>query len=323
MLAILASALLIVLASVVVGRTAMLLLGWRRPEWVAGAVGLAILVVLAPFLVRLPGRGLTSAILLALLTVVCAVVTRRCRARAVRTAASPAPAGAAPGRADRGARSIALACAAVPLQRAAPGSSARASTRTTRPRSSTGPTGLPTASARSPRRSSWGTRWARRRSPRRCPRAPAIDLVDVFNGLLIAIPALTALAALIALAAAAPVASRRGRGADRPAVPRSLVPRAVRVQGDGDGAASSSRSACAAPRDTRDGEEEREVPPARAVVGVARPARRRLRLHVLGPRRRSGSRSRSRSGPILWLGFESSVDLAAVRAGARAATAAC
>ena len=77
MLAILASALLIVVASVVIGRTGMLLTGWRRPEWLAGAVGLAILVVLAPFLVRLPGRGLTAAVLLGLLTVACAVVTRR------------------------------------------------------------------------------------------------------------------------------------------------------------------------------------------------------------------------------------------------------
>ena len=76
-LGILVSALLIVIASVVIGRTAMLLAGWRRPEWLAGAVGLAVLVVLAPFLVRLPGRGLTAAILLALLTIVCAVVTRR------------------------------------------------------------------------------------------------------------------------------------------------------------------------------------------------------------------------------------------------------
>jgi hypothetical protein len=75
--AILVTALLIVVASVVVGRTAMLLAGWRRPEWVAGAVGLAILVVLAPFLVRLPGRGLTAAVLLGLLVIACAVVTRR------------------------------------------------------------------------------------------------------------------------------------------------------------------------------------------------------------------------------------------------------
>jgi hypothetical protein len=77
MFGILVSALLIVIASVVIGRAGMLLSGWRRPEWLAGAAGLAVLVVLAPFLVRLPGRGLTAAILLALLTIACAVVTRR------------------------------------------------------------------------------------------------------------------------------------------------------------------------------------------------------------------------------------------------------
>lgn len=77
MIATLACALLIALAAIVIGRTAMLALGWRRPEWMAGGIGLAVLVTLAPFLVRLPGRGLTAAIALALLTAACAIVTRR------------------------------------------------------------------------------------------------------------------------------------------------------------------------------------------------------------------------------------------------------
>ena len=77
MLGTVVAALLIVLASVFVGRALMLGLGWTRPEWVAGAVGFAALVTVAPFAVRLPGRGLTAAILLALLTLACAVVTRR------------------------------------------------------------------------------------------------------------------------------------------------------------------------------------------------------------------------------------------------------
>ena len=67
----------IVISSVVVGRALMLALGWRRPEWIAGAVGLATLVVVAPLAVRLPGRGLTAAVVLALATIACAVVTRR------------------------------------------------------------------------------------------------------------------------------------------------------------------------------------------------------------------------------------------------------
>lgn len=77
MIATLLCALLIIVASVATGRSAMLLAGWKRPEWFAGAVGLAVLVTLAPFLVRLPGRGLTAAIALALLTLAAAVITRR------------------------------------------------------------------------------------------------------------------------------------------------------------------------------------------------------------------------------------------------------
>ena len=77
MLGTLLAAVLIVLSSVVIGRALMLALGWKRPEWVAGAVGFAALVVVAPFLVRLPGRGLTAAVILAVVTIACAVVTRR------------------------------------------------------------------------------------------------------------------------------------------------------------------------------------------------------------------------------------------------------
>ncbi len=64
MLGTLLAAVLIVLSSVVIGRALMLAMGWKRPEWVAGAVGFAALVVVAPFLVRLPGRGLTAAVIL-------------------------------------------------------------------------------------------------------------------------------------------------------------------------------------------------------------------------------------------------------------------
>jgi hypothetical protein len=83
------SALLIVISSVVIGRTLMLALGWKRPEWVAGAVGFAALVVVAPFLVRLPGRGLTAAVLLAVVTVACAVITRRAVPARAHTEAAP------------------------------------------------------------------------------------------------------------------------------------------------------------------------------------------------------------------------------------------
>ena len=77
MIGTLVAAALIVLASVVIGRAVMLALGWKRPEWVAGAVGFAALIVVAPLLVRLPGRGLTAAVILALATIACVIVTRR------------------------------------------------------------------------------------------------------------------------------------------------------------------------------------------------------------------------------------------------------
>lgn len=77
MIATLACALLVVAAALVIGRAAMLAAGWRRPEWLAGGAGLAVLVTLAPFLVRLPGRGLTAAILLALLALACGAVVYR------------------------------------------------------------------------------------------------------------------------------------------------------------------------------------------------------------------------------------------------------
>src|SRR5687767_2127994 len=90
MLGTLVAAALIVLASVVVGRTLMLALGWKRPEWVAGAVGFAALIVIAPFLVRMPGRGLTAAVILAVVTIACAIVTRRAVPKPEHTEAHPA-----------------------------------------------------------------------------------------------------------------------------------------------------------------------------------------------------------------------------------------
>lgn len=67
------SAALIALASLAVGTAAMLALGARRPGAVAGAVGFAVLVTLAPVAVRLPGRGATAGVLLAVLAALCAL----------------------------------------------------------------------------------------------------------------------------------------------------------------------------------------------------------------------------------------------------------
>jgi hypothetical protein len=81
MIGILACALLLIGASIVVGRALMVLIGWREPSWLAGAVGFALLVVIAPFLDRLPGHGKTAFVLIALLTLAAAVITKRATPR--------------------------------------------------------------------------------------------------------------------------------------------------------------------------------------------------------------------------------------------------
>ena len=119
----------------------------------------------------------------------------------------------------------------------APASSARASTPTTRPRSSSGPTGSRRASAPSRRRSASATRPGPQSLTATVAEVTHADLDDAFNGLLVAIPVLAALAALAALGSLRAGPAGRRRLAGRAALPRRLLPGAVRLQGDGDGAA--------------------------------------------------------------------------------------
>ena len=60
MLGVYASAAAILLASLVLGRALLHLLGRTDATWLSGAVGFAALVVAAPLLIRLPGRAATS-----------------------------------------------------------------------------------------------------------------------------------------------------------------------------------------------------------------------------------------------------------------------
>ena len=87
MLAIYASTALIAAASLVIGRAILAVCGWPRPAWLSGATGFAVLVIVSPFLVRLPGRATTAAIVLGALVLAGAFVVVRDRRR------SPAPAG--------------------------------------------------------------------------------------------------------------------------------------------------------------------------------------------------------------------------------------
>jgi hypothetical protein len=71
--------LLITAASLLAGRALLVVLGWRSSAWLAGATGFAALVVVAPFVVRLPGRATTAAIVLVALLLGAAAVVYRAR----------------------------------------------------------------------------------------------------------------------------------------------------------------------------------------------------------------------------------------------------
>jgi hypothetical protein len=64
MLGVYASAAAILLASLLLGRAGLTLLGLRKRTWLAGAVGFAGLIIVAPILIRLPGRGTSASIVL-------------------------------------------------------------------------------------------------------------------------------------------------------------------------------------------------------------------------------------------------------------------
>ena len=73
MLGVYASAAAILLASLVLGRALLHLLGRTDATWLAGAVGFAALTVAAPLLIRLPGRAATVAVLAGVALVALAV----------------------------------------------------------------------------------------------------------------------------------------------------------------------------------------------------------------------------------------------------------
>ncbi|HSI80758.1 MAG TPA: hypothetical protein VK919_08920, partial [Solirubrobacterales bacterium] len=72
------TALLILVASLLSGRAILHALGARTATWLSGVTGFSTLVILAPFLLRLPGRATTAAIIFAFVLLVAAaiVVTR-------------------------------------------------------------------------------------------------------------------------------------------------------------------------------------------------------------------------------------------------------
>ena len=66
MVSIYACTLLIVGASLAIGRAILVALGAPRPAWMSGVTGFAALVIVAPLLLRLPGRATTALIVVGL-----------------------------------------------------------------------------------------------------------------------------------------------------------------------------------------------------------------------------------------------------------------
>jgi hypothetical protein len=77
MLGVYASVAAILVASLVLGRTALCLLGLRIHTWLAGVVGFALLIVVCPLLIRLPGRGTTLVAVIAVITIAAIVYLSR------------------------------------------------------------------------------------------------------------------------------------------------------------------------------------------------------------------------------------------------------
>ena len=69
MLGVYASAAAILLASLVLGRALLHIVGLSVHTWLGGVVGFAVLTIACPLLIRLPGRGITVAVLLGLVMI--------------------------------------------------------------------------------------------------------------------------------------------------------------------------------------------------------------------------------------------------------------
>jgi hypothetical protein len=69
MLGVYASAAAILVASLVLGRALLHIVGLSVHTWLGGVVGFAVLCIACPLLIRLPGRGVTVAVLLGVITI--------------------------------------------------------------------------------------------------------------------------------------------------------------------------------------------------------------------------------------------------------------
>jgi len=190
MLSVYGSAAAILLASLVLGRALLHLLGRTEATWLAGAVGFAALAVAAPLLIRLPGRAATVAVLIGV--AVLASLYRLWRTRGTRPRTAPG--------APLAVIFVVLAAASLPFAF----------------NERHGPLGegiytndqgaqlywtdwLQNGFGPEPKAVQFGYPTGPQAVAAAAAEATNAPLLDAFNGLLLAIPVLTALAALAAL----------------------------------------------------------------------------------------------------------------------------
>jgi hypothetical protein len=192
MIAVYGTALLILLASLVIGWALLSLLGERRLTLLSGAVGFAALVVICPLLIRLPGRATTAAILLGLCLLVAAAYLAATRAAPTgpRGTAGPAVAAVA----------ITLAAASLPfLFNDRVGVLGEGIYTNDQAAQLYWADWLQDGTGPQPSAVRFGYPTGPQSVAAIAAEATGADLEDAFNGLLLAIPALTALVALAAL----------------------------------------------------------------------------------------------------------------------------
>ncbi len=204
MLAALALGALLIVLSLLAGRLVMHLLGAARPVWVEGAVGLAALTVVAALLIRMPGRATTAAAGIGALLLVGVVVARgSLRPPAERRSSGGAGAHAA----GIAVIVIVLVAAMVPfLVEGRAGVLGEGVYTNDHGAQLYWTDWLQNGLGRQPSAVKWGYPVGPQSLVAAVAQATGASLLDAFNGLLVAIPALTALAALSLLGHLRPAA---------------------------------------------------------------------------------------------------------------------
>lgn len=203
MAAAIALALLILVLCVAAGRPVLALLGASPANWLAGPVGFAALTVVAALLVRLPGRAATAAVVL----VVVLAVANVALARLPRGRGSPAPASnGAPHAAGLVAVGLVLVAAALPfILEGRAGVLGEGIYTNDHAAQLYWTDWLQNGFGPEPSAVAWGYPVGPQSLVAIVAEATGASLVDAFNGLLLAIPALTAMAALAMLGWLRPV----------------------------------------------------------------------------------------------------------------------